>query len=87
MSIKYFRYLKRAPDNIEKTKISQNVDADHHFKLFLLDRHFRIRAALSWFVYLDCSWRHYASSTILVAYRRRHEVGLVVAGHSAVALN
>lgn len=33
MSIKYLWYLKRAPDNIEKTKIGQNVDADHHSKL------------------------------------------------------
>ena len=33
MSTKYLWHLKRAPDNIQKTKISQNVDADYHFKL------------------------------------------------------
>ena len=33
MSTKYLWYLKRAPDNIKKTKIGRNVDADHQFEL------------------------------------------------------
>ena len=32
MGTKNLWHLKQAPDNIEKTKIGQNVDADHHLK-------------------------------------------------------
>ena len=31
--IKFLSYLKQPLDNNEKTKIDQNIDADHQFKL------------------------------------------------------